>query len=245
MYFTEREFATDNEFGTDIECSVSIIEDTNDNVNGFSCYYDEGKQRCSLFVRMITTEGKDKFIMLHIELNNFTNDVTLDYLVALIKKEDALFFDVTEWLFAYKINIETRNNNKPLYKIFDNNCFVIKDLIVNNNGNNTNIYLLRNTNSKSIIKQNSGILLNPNKNVSSSTLSISPSNNSSWNSKQESTPTFNTINKIIAPNITVLVVEDNPINCKILSKILKKHKINYKLAKNGLEAIKMYSLRRN
>lgn len=235
----------ENEYDTNIECSVSIVEENNDNVKELSCYYDKEKKQCNLFVRMITTEGKDNFVMLHFELNNFTNDITLAYLIGLIKEEEGLFFDVQEWLFAYKINIKTRNNNKPLYKIFDNNCFVIKDLIVNNDKDSTNIYLLQNTNRKNTIKQNSGILLNPNKSLSSSTLSISPTINSTWNSNQESTPTINTINKTIAPNITVLVVEDNPINCKILSKILKKHKINYKLAKNGLEAIKMYSLRRN
>ena len=39
------------------------------------------------------------------------------------------------------------------------------------------------------------------------------------------------------PEITVLIVEDNIINRSILSGVLRKHKIKYKLAKNGKEAV--------
>ena len=41
----------------------------------------------------------------------------------------------------------------------------------------------------------------------------------------------------VFPKISVLVVEDNMINQTILSSFLRKHKISYKVAKNGIEAV--------
>lgn len=46
-----------------------------------------------------------------------------------------------------------------------------------------------------------------------------------------------TTNYEIFPKITVLIVEDNVINQAILRSFLKKHKISYKVAKNGQEAV--------
>lgn len=46
-----------------------------------------------------------------------------------------------------------------------------------------------------------------------------------------------TANHEIFPKITVLIVEDNVINQAILRSFLKKHKISYKVAKNGQEAV--------
>ncbi|SCU97024.1 LANO_0E14994g1_1 [Lachancea nothofagi CBS 11611] len=44
----------------------------------------------------------------------------------------------------------------------------------------------------------------------------------------------------VFPKINVLVVEDNMINQAILSSFLRKHKISYKAAKNGLEAVEKW-----
>ncbi|SCU82684.1 LAME_0C02410g1_1 [Lachancea meyersii CBS 8951] len=48
-----------------------------------------------------------------------------------------------------------------------------------------------------------------------------------------------TIDKVF-PKINVLVVEDNMINQAILSSFLRKHKISYKTAKNGIEAVEKW-----
>lgn len=48
---------------------------------------------------------------------------------------------------------------------------------------------------------------------------------------------FNTTSEKVFPKINVLVVEDNVINQAILGSFLRKHKISYKVAKNGKEAI--------
>lgn len=47
----------------------------------------------------------------------------------------------------------------------------------------------------------------------------------------------NTTNHEIFPKINILIVEDNVINQAILRSFLKKHKISYKVAKNGQEAV--------
>lgn len=251
----------DNQKHDNISCDISTVDNTNNNNNNNLLIppinsYDELTKEGNLFVKMIPKQNEDEnnnncnITIQHFKFNNLTVDITLSQLIEFIKEKEDLSFDIDEWLFAYKINISKGNTNKTLYKILDESCLLINDMLSNNENNTSNIFLLPNENSKNKIKQNNGILLNPKRKLStasSSSTSISPSANTNDNtgSKPESTPTINTINKIITPNITVLVVEDNPINCKILSKILKKHKINYKLAKNGLEAIKMYSLRRN
>lgn len=47
-------------------------------------------------------------------------------------------------------------------------------------------------------------------------------------------------NTKVFPNITVLIVEDNVINQTILCSFLRKHKISYKVAKNGQEAVEKW-----
>ncbi|CCE65866.1 hypothetical protein TPHA_0N00850 [Tetrapisispora phaffii CBS 4417] len=44
----------------------------------------------------------------------------------------------------------------------------------------------------------------------------------------------------VFPNITVLIVEDNVINQTILASFLRKHKISYRIAKNGREAVEKW-----
>lgn len=73
--------------------------------------------------------------------------------------------------------------------------------------------------------------------------SLTTSNNSSTNnsnSKLSNSPSkgvaTTTTDKVL-PSISVLVVEDNAINQAILGAFLRKHKIQYKIAKNGQEAV--------
>ncbi|CAR21468.1 mitogen-activated protein kinase kinase kinase SSK1 [Lachancea thermotolerans CBS 6340] len=56
-------------------------------------------------------------------------------------------------------------------------------------------------------------------------------------SAMESVTTESITRDKVFPKISVLVVEDNMINQAILSSFLRKHKIHYKVAKNGVEAV--------
>ncbi|KAJ1540540.1 mitogen-activated protein kinase kinase kinase [Saccharomyces cerevisiae] len=51
---------------------------------------------------------------------------------------------------------------------------------------------------------------------------------------------FTTTSEKVFPKINVLIVEDNVINQAILGSFLRKHKISYKLAKNGQEAVNIW-----
>ncbi|EJS42752.1 ssk1p [Saccharomyces arboricola H-6] len=51
---------------------------------------------------------------------------------------------------------------------------------------------------------------------------------------------FATTSEKVFPKINVLIVEDNVINQAILGSFLRKHKISYKLAKNGQEAVNIW-----
>ena len=51
---------------------------------------------------------------------------------------------------------------------------------------------------------------------------------------------LNMTSETVFPKITVLIVEDNVINQTVLASFLRKHKISYKVAKNGREAVDIW-----
>lgn len=203
--------------------------------------YDQNSAVCVLYAKVNKTD-----LFLRIEINNVSCDITLEELLALCNQNSACDFDLKNYLFAYGIylnnNGPTSKSHNPIFKTFDSSCFIIKDII----SQHSNIHLIKNK-YKEPIQQKNGLILQPriSHNCNINTENTSDNRQKIIINTHSTLPTINTINKNVAPKITVLVVEDNPINCKILSKILKKHKIHYKLAKNGLEAIETYCLRRN
>lgn len=203
--------------------------------------YDQCSAACVLYAKINKTD-----LFLRIEINNVSCDITLEDLLALCGPNGADDFNFNNYLFAYGIylnnNESTSKSHNPIFKCFDSSCFIIKDII----SKHSNIHLIKNK-CKEPIHQKNGLILQPriSHNCNINIENTSGSGEKSIITTHSTLPTINTINKNVAPKITVLVVEDNPINCKILSKILKKHKIHYKLAKNGLEAIETYCLRRN
>ncbi|ORX90733.1 hypothetical protein K493DRAFT_287695 [Basidiobolus meristosporus CBS 931.73] len=64
--------------------------------------------------------------------------------------------------------------------------------------------------------------------------------------KKASRPSSNTskstsaLSSVVSPPINVLIVEDNPINQTILSTFMRKRKIKYSVANNGLEAVEKW-----
>lgn len=203
--------------------------------------YDQCSAVCVLYAKVNKTD-----LFLRIEISNVLCDITLEDLLALCDRNVANDFDLKNYLFAYGIYLNnsgsTSKSHNPIFKSFDRSCFIIKDII----SQHSNIHLIKNKN-KEPIHQKNGLILQPriSHNCNINIENTGDSREKSIITTHSTLPTINTINKNVAPKITVLVVEDNPINCKILSKILKKHKIHYKLAKNGLEAIETYCLRRN
>lgn len=203
--------------------------------------YNQCSAMCILYAKVNKTD-----LFLRIEINNVLSDITLEDLLALCDQKDANEYNIKNYLFAYGIYLNntgsTLKSHNPIFKSFDKSCFIIKDII----SQHSNIHLIKNK-SNEPIQQKNGLILQPRMkhNCNNNIENTSESKEKNSISTHSTLPTINTINKNIAPKITVLVVEDNPINCKILSKILKKHKIHYKLAKNGLEAIETYCLRRN
>jgi len=232
----------DAEQNNNIEVNYYLLkaDDVND-ITLMQNSYNQSSRKCIIYAKI----NKSDHLIL-IEIDNIALDITLEKLTTLFNQNNENSFDFSQYLFAYGIYVNntdtpSANSHNPIFKLFDKSCFIIKDIITAH----SNIHLIENKHNEPI-QQKNGLILQPrfknNCNISNHT---DHNNKIQTVTLNQSLPTITTINKHIAPKITVLVVEDNPINCKILSKILKKHKIHYKLAKNGLEAIETYCLRRN
>lgn len=225
-----------------IEAKYYLLkEDVVDDITLMQNSYNQSKAKCIIYAKI----NKSNHLLL-IEIDNISHDITLEEMINLLndKNEDA--FEFSKYLFAYGIYLNSTltpsaKSHNPIFKSFDKSCYVIKDIITSH----SNIHLIKNKDNEPI-QQKNGLILQPRQQTNCNINNTDKNDNKIKTvTLNQSLPTINTIDKHIAPKITVLVVEDNPINCKILSKILKKHKIHYKLAKNGLEAIKTYCLRRN
>ncbi|XBW35698.1 hypothetical protein QEN19_001269 [Hanseniaspora menglaensis] len=187
---------------------VDISETTNYNT------YNNDTAEGNLYATL-KNDQQDENTLINFKFYNLSNNTTLEEMRTKIKEEE-LSFNISDWVFAYRINLSNCNKNKPLYKVFGDSSYVIQDLLLQNDKEKSNIYLLPANYNETFIKQKNGILLKPESRwVVDSPRVVELSQAPEIPSKTDTTPTINTINKLIAPNITVLVVEDNPINCEI------------------------------